>query len=100
MPVPHVPWQPSPAQLRRMALAATVRTAPHGAVPAVVGNAPVAANAAGWSPHWAAAAVFVRRWKLAPGRPSVMQAVLVVGAQDPGESRPWWGTAPLCSWPA
>ena len=101
MPCPHTPSQPSADQLRRMALGSTVYSGPRGGsgVPSYVGSAQVIENAAGWSPHWKGAAIYRVHEPYVKPTPRYV-AVLVVAVQHPGEKRPWWGVARLCSWPA
>jgi len=99
MPVPHLPWQPSPSQLRELALGSTVYPAPYGRMPSAVGSADVIANAAGWTHHWPAAAVYRVRQKRSDWPAPRWVARLVIAVPDRETGRPWWGVATLCSWP-
>jgi len=91
--------QPTVAQLRQMAMAATVR--PHPGLPASVGCCQLLANAAGWAPGWRAAAVYLRPAPRAPGRPARLRAELVLAEGAGTHSSPArWYSATLAEWPA
>lgn len=99
MPVQQRNDQPSEAQLRQLALAATVR--PHPGQPASVGACQLLANAAGWAPGWRAAAVYLRPAPRAPGRPALLRAELVLADGAGTRSSPVrWYSAVLAEWPA
>lgn len=90
--------RPSVAELRALALAATVRL--HVGQPASVGVCQLLANAAGWAPGWDAAAVYERPAPLPPGRPRRMRAELVLAVGGAGGGAAQWYVAALAEWPA
>lgn len=98
-----LPAAPGSEDRRTLALAACLH--PWTGMPSYLrpyldaGAFPLLANAAGWAPHWEAAAVYA----IPRPREGVVEAQLVIARRDPPGASPrrtHWAIAALACWPA